>query len=1499
MASVDNRVVKMEFDNRSFQQKIGVTTDSLAKLKASLNFSKSSDSLKEVSNTANGINLSSLSSSVSTATSGFNILAGAAAVALGGIATKAAMAGAQIAKSFTIAPISEGFKEYETNMQSVQTILANTATKGTTLDDVNAALDKLNKYSDQTIYNFGQMAKNIGTFTAAGVDLDTSVNSIKGIANLAALSGSSAEQASNAMYQLSQAISTGSLKLMDWNSITNAGMGGEAFKTTLFETAKAMGTLSNVPMGQSFAEWEKANGSFRDSLESGWISSDVLTTALSTFTGDMNEEMLLQKGFSQQQATLLLQQAARAKAAATEVKTFSQLLGTVKESVGTGWADSFKIVIGNFTEAKALFTQVNTVISGIVGRSADARNEMLGIWKNLGGRDKLIAGIGDAFKALGKIIVAVKAAFQTVFPPMTGARLLELTEGFQRLVKALTPSQETLTLVFKAFKGVFSVVAIVFEVIKNLANTFVVLFSSISKGSRALEFFAKLGDALFNLKRSLVDGGGISKFFDNITESLSGLIGKGFEVFFDVLGGFAGRAADRFGFLSKAGGPLAASFTWISEKIGELIAQLAKLLSFVQNQFSGVTDGISGELGDSNFSSALDAVNTGLFAGLILLIRKFVKDGLSFDIGGGLISNISKSFEQLSGTLSAMEKSIKADAILKIAIALGVLTLSLLVLSTIDSANLTKALIAVGVAFGMLAGMLALLGKINTGFGSSVNIGILAGSLILLAGAMLILALAAKVFASMSWAELAKGLIGVAALLFMVTEAVKRMPDGKKLLSTGIGLAAIAVAIRILVSSVQVLGSMDFAQLLKGLLGVGILLAALVAVVKLMPTGTELMSIGAGLLLFSIAVGVLTGAVYVLGTMNFDDLKQGMLALGLLLGALVVVINQMPDQTKMIAIGVGLILIADAMLIMVAAVAGLGAMDLSKMIQGLAGVAAMLIILAVAVQIMQSGIAGAITIAILAGSLLVLSIALNAFAQLSWGQLLTGLAMIGALILTLAIAANALAPAIPALIGLGVALVLIGAGVALVSVGVLFLAKAIQILQEQGRKGISTLVQVFNVVIMQIPKLVEALGTALIQLANKLVAALPGLINGLGVALIALLNKLREILPVFLQLVGDIISGILNLIREKVPEYIATGLFLLVSFLDGIRKNIGLIVIMVGEIIVNFINALATEIPRIIAAGVNLLTKLIEGVSSVMYLVGGASATILASFIEGLTAGVATLIRAGTDLIVTVITGIGNAMDEIVTAGADTIVKFLQGLSNNIQKVVDAGWDFIIDLIRGIRQSIRDNMPTLIEEFKGLAGDLIQGLKDGLTGSIGSFGGIIGDIGQSILDSFTGFFDIFSPSKKTRQIGGYLIDGLAVGLSDSTAATNAATSAGDNVMTALSDTLLAISASFNSLDELNPVITPVLDLTNVERGAARLNDIMGVPKIDASLSFGQAASISMAATTAKDATTQPVQTTNEIKFEQIINAPTALSTNDIYRNTKTQISMAKEELKIT
>src|SRR5690606_4071984 len=239
MSSIDERIVSMKFNNGQFLNGIKGTLDALSGLKKGLNLDASKKGLDELAQTGRNFSMPGLHSAVEGVSGKFIAMATIGITALTNITNSTIAAGKQIVSSITVDPIREGLAEHELQLNSIQTILANTQSKGSTPADVNAALAELNTYADKTIYNFAEMSRNIGTFTAAGVDLETSTQAIKGIANLAAVSGSNSQQASTAMYQLSQALSTGTVKLMDWNSVVNAGMGGQVFQDALKETARA------------------------------------------------------------------------------------------------------------------------------------------------------------------------------------------------------------------------------------------------------------------------------------------------------------------------------------------------------------------------------------------------------------------------------------------------------------------------------------------------------------------------------------------------------------------------------------------------------------------------------------------------------------------------------------------------------------------------------------------------------------------------------------------------------------------------------------------------------------------------------------------------------------------------------------------------------------------------------------------------------------------------------------------------------------------------------------------------------------------------------------------------------------------------------------------------------------------------------------------------------------------------------------------------------------
>ena len=402
---VDRKVVELSFDNSKFEKNIKKSQQSLNQFKSDLDFKDSAKSISVLTSAIESITLKPLENSVATVRESFNLLYRTVDNVMDRIANKIVDTGKKYAEMFTVAPITAGFEEYETQMGAIQTILANTSSKGSTLDDVNKSLNELNKYADLTIYNFTEMTRNIGTFTAAGIDLETSTRAIQGIANLAAVSGSTSQQASTAMYQLSQALAAGALKLQDWNSVVNAGMGGEVFQNALKDTAKTYGVAVDEII-------EKA-GSFRESLKEGWITSEILTETLSKFTtsgvneylakvtgtslqtveamrknalasSDVTEQYhkmaaeLAKSGkISEDQAYQLLNMSTTAENAATKVKTFTQLVDTLTEAVGSGWTMTWQLIVGDFEEAKGFFTDISDMLSGVINDASDARNAIV------------------------------------------------------------------------------------------------------------------------------------------------------------------------------------------------------------------------------------------------------------------------------------------------------------------------------------------------------------------------------------------------------------------------------------------------------------------------------------------------------------------------------------------------------------------------------------------------------------------------------------------------------------------------------------------------------------------------------------------------------------------------------------------------------------------------------------------------------------------------------------------------------------------------------------------------------------------------------------------------------------------------------------------------------------------------------------------------------------------------------------------------------------------
>ena len=442
MNTVDNRVVSMEFDNKKFEDNIQTSIKSLKNLDESLLLKNASKGFSEAEQAAARVSLDPLAKAIDNINNKFSLFGTIADQTIRDIVHLVERCGKQIIDTFVLDPVKSGMKEYETQIESVQTILSNTKSKGTTIDQVNAALDELNHYADMTIYNFTEMTRNIGRFTSAGVDLDTSVTAIKGIANLAAVSGSTAAQTSNAMYQLSQALASGTVKLMDWNSIVNANMGGEVFQNALKETARVHGVEIDKMI--------KKEGSFRETLKKEWLTTDILTETLEKFTSttegltqaeiERQRQMWKARGYTEEQIDAIFDLGKTATDAATKVKTFTQLFDTMKEAAQSGWTQTWEYIIGDFEEARSFFTMLSDEFQSVIGASADARNSVFKFWHDQGGRELLIGALQNVYSILKGIGQIANAAFRAIFPRTTGEQLVNLSQKIYDFTENLRSS---------------------------------------------------------------------------------------------------------------------------------------------------------------------------------------------------------------------------------------------------------------------------------------------------------------------------------------------------------------------------------------------------------------------------------------------------------------------------------------------------------------------------------------------------------------------------------------------------------------------------------------------------------------------------------------------------------------------------------------------------------------------------------------------------------------------------------------------------------------------------------------------------------------------------------------------------------------------------------------------------------------------------------------------------------------------------------------------------
>lgn len=1369
--TIDERVVEMRFDNKQFESNVQTSLSTLDRLKKSLNLSGAAKGFDEIDSASKKVNMNGLANAVESVHLKFSALEVMAVTALANITNSALNAGKRIVSALTIDPIKTGFQEYETQIGAVQTILANTQHEGTNLQQVNRALDELNTYADKTIYNFTEMTRNIGTFTAAGVNLQTSVDSIKGIANLAAVSGSTSQQASTAMYQLSQALAAGKVSLMDWNSVVNAGMGGKVFQDALVRTSELLGTGAKNAINMY--------GSFRESLTKGeWLTTEVLTETLKQFAGAYSEADLIQQGFSESQAKEIAQMAKTAEEAATKVKTFTQLWDTLKESAQSGWTATWEILIGDFEEAKDLLSEVSETIGNVIGEAAQARNDLLSGGLSSGWKQLLNQGIadeagyiesiqevarksGDAFdkmvadsdnfsdalkKGLQEGVISsdtLSDAVHNLRDKMTGMsqeerkaagytsemveQIEKLDEGLKNgsvsmdefTEKILKPSgrENLIQSIWNAAKGLMSVIAPIKEAFRDIfpPMTSEQLYA-FTEALRNLTERMKLSETTSeNLKRTFK---GLFAVLDIIKQAVTAV----FNAVGSLLGGVGDLGAGILGVTGTFG-------DWLV-KLDEFIKQgdvfnkvLGTIVSVIKTVATAIRDFVK-VVAEKIAFPGFELLHS-------LLERLHARMSQIGDAAGGMKSSVSSAFEAMGNALANCQFMQLLQAIWDavktiaggIADAMGKVGSSLI--DSIGNADFSGVIdLLNGISFGAIAvGITKFVGAIKEQLDSIGSI--------------------------------KESFIGILDSVRGCFEAYQsRLQDGT--------LLTIASAIAILVASLVALSLIDSAKLSAALGAITVLFADLMASMaifnKISGMASGVIRSTTAMLAISTSVLILASALKKLGDLDAKQLATGLTGVAGLTATMIVAAKSLGKGGPTIIKGASqMVIFAAAIKVLASSCEDLSALDWEGLAKGLVGVGVLLAEVSLFMNTAKfsgQSVTTATGIVILSGAIKILASACEDFAQMNWGEIGRGLTSIG-IVLAEIVAFTRLTGNAQHVIATSAALIGIGAAMKILAAAVKDFSAMNWSELAVGLVGMAGALATVTIAVNFMPKNMIAIGTGLIAVSTALLIMASALENMGGMewneiakGLVALGGSLG-IMAVGLRAMTGTLSG-------------SAAMLVAASALAILTPVLSILGAMSWTAIVKGLVSLAGAFTVIGVAGAVLtpLVPTILGLSGAMALIGvavlGLGAGLLAAGtgLSAIAVGFTALAAAGTAgatavvaSLTVIITGIADLIPAIVAKIGEAIVEFCKVIANSAGEIGNAVKEVVLTLVDvliecvpaiadGALKLIAGVLEALVQYTPQIVDSLFQFLIGVLEGIARNLPGLI----QAAIDVLMAFF---------------------------------------------------------------------------------------------------------------------------------------------------------------
>lgn len=1222
MSSTDDRIVKMQFDNAQFKRGAAETKQSLADVNKAIDAAGKSKGLLDVNSNMQKVAVTASKMQV------------VATTALATIANKAVNAGLSLAKSLTFDPIRGGFREYESLLTKQNTIMNAT---GKSAREVKGFLNQLNNYSDKTIYNFGNMTDAITKFVNAGVPLPRAVTSIKGIANAAAFAGASAEEANRAMYAFSQAMSLGFVGLNDWMQIENANMGTVQFKNELIKAAAAVGTLTKK--GNDYVTKNgkiiTATKGWRDGLQEQWATTEVLNTALGKYAD--NTTKLGKKAF----------------AAAQDVRTFTAFMGTLKESIESGWAKIFTSLFGNLKQSTKMWTGLSNAIGGVVGKFFDWLSISLKTWRQMGGFEKTMEGFKNLLAPIGAILDVLGESFRKVFPDSgagSGKALYGLSAGFAAITYPLQLLADLIRKLTGPMTVFFQLIRIGGETIGWIAEQ----IWDFVEGALDLVHLKKpntggffgwivdlgevIGDTLDQITKLLNKGKSIPEAFGSLDlPSLPSLpsisnpfkgsdtsgVGEGAQKATASIGGMTIPLEGLMNILKKVG-DFFKSFAEVSKDAGGDVASagevMGNIIKKVYDVISGFISGISLQDIVESFNMALLTTFVISMSRILLTLSKAFQGVMQIGPGiGGVL-------QSASGALDSFQKNAAAKRILFYGLAILALAGALWILSKIPIMNLVLRL-------GVLAGLFLLMNKAMEKLGDAVEKMDKKGSagrmiafsiaVVAMAAAMALLAGALVIFNYVDWSSVAKGL-GTMGAMMIVMRSMGKLGKGAgpAMLGAAVGFVAIGQAMVILAGALMLFDKVEWDSMKKAgaaLLAVTVALGILGALMKGPHGALALAAAGAAMIGAATGMNILAVALLLFEKVSWDAMKKAGVALGGLAIGLTLMIAAAPAGIVLPLIGLGLIAVATGLLV-------LGKVDWGTV----------------------------------------------------WKLPVFSLALAAALLILA-----------PALYIIGPALVIFGAGMLAFGMG-LFLATS----------AITAAMLIFAGGAAVISAFAISAALAFAAFLQTLALQAPVMKDAFLDILQAIIDTIVEAVPMIIQGIKDLWAAVKKEFTggDKKEDTKKAGSGWVQSAAKGIEEKMPAIVKKGADLLIKFLNALSTKASDLAEAGANLIVKVIQGISRKIGDISRAAVNLVIKFAEGVGKGLGDLVKAGIQLIA-----------DFLHRLADTIRNDSGKIGSGIKDVIDAMKDVGVQMIKGLIEGVVSMGDDAITAIVNLTGGMVDG----------------------------------------------------------------------------------------------------------------------------------------------------------------------------------------------